>query len=155
MDEKSFKLAISKYESEETKSVINSIDVDFLTSGNIKLLNYAFPLIEKMVIEIFKLLPDSNVEKYEQGTMKTIMAVIEENNQEYIIPKDVEEKISKYFKEECLRNTLFHPSDEVEIKIDDTCILDVLWIIAELLKILNELLKKYSNFEFNDIEYLK
>lgn len=154
MDEKEFKKLVQKYQNSETEKIIGKIDIDLLTSGNLRLLNYAFPLIERIVIEIFKLIPDSHVEKYEQGILKTIIAVIDYNNKDNVIPKEIEEKIRLYFEGECLRNTLFHPNDEEYIDIKSDCNKDMYYIIVNLLIVLNELIKKYSDFDFKDIEYI-
>ena len=76
---------ISAVEDEETINVIGKIDLDILNSQIVESLYYMFPLIERLVLEIYKLIPDADVEHYEQGIMKTLLSIIK-NNEMYVIP---------------------------------------------------------------------
>ena len=78
--DKEVHIAVIKYfENDETKRVIGQIDVDILYEEKVECLYYIFPLIERMVLEIFKLVPESDVEYIEQGIMKTPISIIENN----------------------------------------------------------------------------
>ena len=112
---------------------------------------YSFPLIERIVLEIYKLIPESDVEKYQQGVMKTTMSIIKLNNN--ILPEKTVELIKKYYDgENCLRNKLFHPKEKtLQITID---LDEINYLIMQLLSILREKLEENNIYEFKNIKYL-
>ena len=55
---------------------IGKIDLDVIKDNSFYSLYYKFPLIERIILEIYKVIPGSNVEMYEQGKMKTINSTI-------------------------------------------------------------------------------
>lgn len=142
---------ISAIEDEQTIGIIGKIDKDILNLQIVESLYYMFPLIERMVLEIYKLIPDADVEHYEQGTMKTMLSIIR-NNDVDIIPEKTIDILIKYYDDNCLRNELFHVQKDV---IDISVSFDELsFVIMQLLSILKRLLKENSYFEYKDIEFL-
>lgn len=81
-------------------------------------LYYKIPLIERLVLEIYRSVPGTNIEKYEQGTMKTINSIIKSNSALELIPQNIIEKIDIYFneKDDSSRNVVFHEWGENEKK---------------------------------------
>lgn len=152
--DKDIHIAFIKYfENNETKRVIGEIDVDILYEEKIECLYYAFPLIERMVLEIFKLVPESDVEYIEQGIMKTPISIIENNDSYSILPSYIIDIIKKYYKEDGIRNKLFHIGNE-EISLNVNCFNELLYLIVSLLIILKNKLEEYTNFLFKDIKIL-
>ena len=106
MDKESYIKLIKRNQTDETKKIIGEIDTKFLESDKPESMYYSFPLIEKMIIEIFKLVPDSDIEVYEQGTMRTPIEVINANNKNKVISDDLTKKIVKYFNDDGARNKI-------------------------------------------------
>ena len=79
MDKLSYTDFIKIYEDMETINLIGKIDTEFLNENRIECLYYIFPLIERIVLEIYKLVPEADVEHFEQGTMRTIKSMIDNN----------------------------------------------------------------------------
>lgn len=151
--DKEIHIAFIKYfEDEETKRVIGQIDIDILYKEKVECLYYIFPLIERMVLEIFKLVPESDVEYIEQGKMKTPISIIENNDSYNVLPSYIIDIIKKYYKEDGPRNKLFHIGIE-EIKVDAS-FNELLSLIVNLLIILKNKLKENTNFIFEDIKIL-
>ena len=142
---------INAIQNEETVKLIGHIDTKLLNSGNLKSLYYSFPLIERMVLEIYKLIPEADVEKYEQGIMKTTMSIINSCNN--IIAQKSIELLKKYYDgEDCLRNKLFHPREQsITIKINFK---EINYLIMQLLSVLRNKLEENNKYEFKNIEHL-
>lgn len=142
---------ISAVEDEETINVIGKIDLDILSSQIVESLYYMFPLIERLVLEIYKLIPGADVEQYEQGTMKTLLSIIK-NNKMHVIPDKTIDILVKYYDDDCLRNELFHiQKDVINISVSFD---ELNFVIMQLLSILKRLLKENDCNDFEDIEYL-
>ena len=142
---------ISAVEDEETINLIGKIDLDILNSQIVESLYYMFPLIERLVLEIYKLIPDADVEHYEQGIMKTLLSIIK-NNKMNVIPDKTIDILVKYYDDDCLRNELFHIQKDV---INITVSFDELnFVIMQLISILKRLLKENDCNNFEDIQYL-
>lgn len=139
---------ISVVEDEETINVIGKIDLDILNTQIVESLYYMFPLIERLVLEIYKLIPDADVEHYEQGIMKTLLSIIK-NNKMYVIPDKTIEILVKYYDDDCLRNELFHiQKDVINISVSFD---ELNFVIMQLLSILKRLLKENDCNDFEDI----
>ncbi len=152
MAKESYTELINNNQTDDTKKLIGCIDTNLLNSNKFESLYYSFPLIERMIVEIFKLVPDSDVEVYEQGIMRTTMEVIDANNKNNIISIGLVEKIKKYFGENGARNKIFHvESNEVAVNIS---FVEINQIIMELLEILNKLINEYSEYNYNVISKL-
>ena len=67
---------IKLFESDMTILKVGKIDMEVIYDESFYSLYYKFPLIERLVLEIYKLIPGTNIEMYEQGTMKTINSII-------------------------------------------------------------------------------
>ncbi len=87
---------------------IGIIDFNALDNNNFEVLYYLFPLIEKMFIEILKYYIDSDIELYEQGTYRTLKSVLERPENLKYFNNDLVEVIKYFYKEDGLRNKLFH-----------------------------------------------
>lgn len=143
---------IKAIQNEETTKLIGKIDFELLNSKKLESLYYSFPLIERMVLEIYKLVPDSDVEHYEQGIMKTVISIID-NNKIGVLPQNTINIIKKYFCDSGLRNELFHVKDEViniEVSFDE-----INYIIMQLLSILRTKILENNDYNFQDILLLK
>ena len=152
MDRKSYVDLICDIEDEQTINVIGKIDKEILNAEIIESLYYIFPLVERMILEIYKLIPDADVEHYEQGIMKTPIVIIE-NNKTNVLPEDIVTLIKKYYGDDGLRNELLHIQKEIfEVSVSFD---ELTYLIANLLSILKELLKENSSDNFDDIELLK
>lgn len=153
MDKLSYIDFINLYQNEETICLIGKIDTQFLETRAIECLYYAFPLIERMVLEIFKLIPESDIEHVEQGIMKTVIAIIEANKEFDILPKYIIKLIYKYFDGDCIRNELYHAKEtkfEVEVSF-----LEINFLIMKLLKILKLKIKECNNYKIKPISLLE
>ncbi len=141
---------LNKIENEDTIKLISKLDIDFLKSNKLESLYYSFPLIERIILEIYKLVPDADIEQHEQGIMKTALSIISNNDD--ILPEDIIKIIKKYFDEDGLRNKLFH------IKTDfysfEVSFEEINYLIYQLLVILKCKIKEFKTTQFNDIELL-
>ena len=138
---------LSSIASEINKEIINSY-----MNKVVETLCYSFPLIERLVLEIYKLIPDADVEYYEQGTNRTILSIIEGNKDIEVIPELIIKQLKKYYDKNGLRNEIFHPNGEtitIEVNFEE-----INNIIMHLLSVLKELLKENTEYDFKDIEYL-
>jgi hypothetical protein len=141
---------ISAIQNQETIKIIGAIDTNILNTQVIESLYYSLPLIERMVLEIYKLVPEADVEHYEQGTMKTISSIIENNIQ--VIPENTISLIKDIYGEDGIRNKLLHNKSEtisIEVSFEK-----INFIIMQLLSILKEKLNESSIFELRNITYL-
>lgn len=152
MDRLKYLDSIKENQNEKTINLVGDIDIDLLNNQIVETLYYAFPLIERLILEIYKQIPDADVEQYEQGTSKTILSIIN-NNKVNIIPEYVKELIFKYYDgDDSLRNQLFHPKEgvvNIKVSFEETN-----YIIMQLLSILKNLLKENDSYNFKVIEYL-
>lgn len=143
---------IKAIEDEQTINIVGNIDTDFLSNKIVENLYYSFPLIERLILEIYKQIPDADVEQYEQGTSKTILSIINHNKVD-IIPEYIKNLIYKYYDgDDALRNQLFHPKEDV-VNIN-VSFEEINYIIMQLLSILKNLLKENDSYNFKEIEYL-
>ncbi len=145
---------IKLFESDISISKIGKIDMLVIDDTSFDSLYYKFPLIERLVLEIYKAIPGTNIEMYRQGTMKTLNSIINSNKINVILP-DLHEMINKYFYESnnSPRNTIFHPSENTSIKVEVN-FEEINCIIAKLLALLNHISKEYSLATLNKIEKL-
>lgn len=130
--------------------LLGNIDYELLNSNKAESLYYSLPLIERIILEIYKLVPDSNIESFEQGIMRTPMKIMEAN--EEVLPKDLLENIKTIYKDDGLRNKIFHPTgDTLKIKVD---FYEINKIIFRLLEILIQKLETISIVSFKRISPL-
>ena len=152
MDKEIYIAFIKYFENDETKRVIGQIDVEILHEEKVECLYYIFPLIEKMILKIFKLVPESDVEYIEQGIMKTHISIIENNDSSKVLPSYIIDIIKKYYKEDGPRNKLLHIGNaEITVNVSFN---ELLYLISNLLIILKNKLEEYTNFSFEDIKIL-
>lgn len=141
---------IKAIQNNDTIKLIGDIDVDLLRLNKIESLNYSFPLIERMILEIYKLVPESDVEHYEQGVMKTPISIID-NNIEFL-PENTVNIIKRIYGDDGIRNKLFHVKSEViniEVSFEETN-----YLIMQLLSILRDKINENKGFAIKDIAYL-
>ena len=79
-----YEMMIKVFENSDTIALIGNIDIQTLRNNNVETLYYEFPLIERVVLEIYKMLPLSDVEQYTQGTMRTILEIINKDSNKCI-----------------------------------------------------------------------
>lgn len=143
------------FESEITISRIGKIDMEVIEDKSYYSLYYKFPLIERLVLEIYRSVPGTNIEKYEQGTMKTINSIIKSNSALELIPQNIIEKINVYFneKDDSPRNVVFHEWGENEKNVVVN-FEEINYIISNLLALLNHMSKEYNLATLKKIETL-
>lgn len=153
MDKMSYTDFIKCYQNDDTIKTVGTIDVEFLKSNKVESLYYSFPLIERMVLEIYKLVPETDVEHLDQGVMKTIMSIIEGNREYNILPIYIIKIIEKYFGDTGERNKLFHIREEtINIEVSFR---EINFLIMKLLKILKDKLNDIDKIEFRNVVHLK
>ncbi len=147
-----FKNEAEKYYLKEMKNTIGIIDLQVLESRTIDSLYYIFPLIERLVIEILKYKPDSNIEFYKQGKYRTLNSILEvEENHKYF-DSNLVNLIKKYYEEDGLRNRIMHyKGDNNNISLTTIDLLSTKVIVVKLLKLYNLTLKQYDSMELNEI----
>lgn len=139
-------------ESEQTIGVIGKIDKEIISAQIVESLYYIFPLIERIVLEIYKLIPDADVEHYEQGIMKTLLSIINSNNSINIIPKNTIDILNKYYGDGGLRNQLLHANkDVIDIKVSFN---ELNFVLMRVLSIFKEMLNENIFDSFEDIKVL-
>lgn len=149
-----FKQEVEKYYLPEMVNTIGKVDLIVLEDRTEESLYYLFPLIERLVVEILKYKPDSNIEFYEQGTYRTLNSILEvEENKKYF-DKDLVILIKKYYEENGLRNKMLHFRGENNIKLTTIDLLATKVITIKLLKLYNLTLKQFDNTELNEIALL-
>ena len=155
MDRFRFSDSIKNKQNDKTINLIGKIDIPVLDSNKIESVYYSFPLIERMVLEIYKLVPEADIEHYEQGTMRTILSIIEENdnyNNEMIIPEVLVNLLKDIFGEDGPRNRMLHVREgSIEIKVSFQ---QINYIIMNLLEILKNMIERNEMYSFNKIEPL-
>lgn len=152
MARKSYVDIIAAIEDEQTIQVIGKIDKDILNAQIVESLYYIFPLIERIVLEIYKLIPDADIEHYQQGVRKTLLSIIN-NNRKDILPSNIIATLQKYYDDDGLRNELFHVTGdtfEYSVSFDE-----LNYLIMHLLSILKRLLNDNVICGFEDIELLQ
>lgn len=143
---------IKAIQDEETIKLIGEIDLKLLNSQTVESLYYSFPLIERLVLEIYKLIPYADVEQYDQGIMRPIVSIID-GNSDYILPENIVEIIKKYFDDDGARNQLFHNKvGVINIKVSFD---EINFAIMQLLSILKIKISENSDFNFENIEYFE
>lgn len=149
-----FKKETEKYYLPEMSSTIGIIDLKELESRNVDSLYYIFPLIERLVVEILKYKPDSNVEFYEQGTYRTLNSILEvEENSKYF-DMNLVSLMKTYYTDNGLRNKILHFKGESYITVTIIDLLATKVIVVKLLKLYNSTLKQYGNLELSEIALL-
>jgi len=143
------------FKNKEVILKIGKIDMNVINAKSLVSLYYKFPLIERLVLEIYKAIPGSNIEIYEQGTMKTINSIIDNNQSIDVLGPKIKDIINKYFFDSNTspRNILFHPKGEgtPNIKVDFE---EINELIKNLLNILIDVVRKNKNFKFKKIKKL-
>lgn len=147
---------IGALENNDTTSLIGKIDIETLQYNRVETLYYELPLIERIVLEIYKMLPLSDVEYYQQGTMRTIMELINKDSHSYF-PENLIMILQKYFGDDGLRNSLFHVKDDVgniEIDMGKLNYNELNFSLMQLLSILRDTCAMYSIDKIGMIELI-
>lgn len=141
---------VNFFENKYTISLIDKIDVNLLNSNLFESLYYSLPLIEKMILEIHKLIPESDIENYDQGIMKTPNSIIDSNIK--ILPESLINIIKEIYGENGIRNQIFHiKEDTISITVSYE---QINYLIANLLIILKNRIDKYNGFTVKNVEYI-
>lgn len=152
MDKKEYVEFIEMYESDDTKKIIGKLDINILKLEKIENLYYTLPLIERLVVEIYKHSPGTDIECYNQGIIRTPISIIESNKKLEILPRYLIKIIKKYYKPSGIRNKIFHlEMDKIRIKVNFK---EINFVIMKLLKILRNKCEEYNNFKITTIELI-
>ena len=149
--------AIKNIENDNTKKLIGEIDTDAIENLSIESLYYVFPLIERIVVEIYKLLPLKDVEQYRQGYMRTVISILDKDDNT-IFPQQVIDSLNRYYGDTGLRNKLLHGNDDVGhfvITSNDLDYDELINILKELLIILKDSCEKYTIEDLGKIEKIE
>lgn len=152
-----YEMIIKAVENDETINLVGKIDIEAIKKNSIESLYYLFPLIERVVLEIYKLLPLSDVEFYQQGTMRTIMEMINKDSNNYF-PDNLISILQKYFADDGLRNKLFHVKDDIgTISIDqkELDFEEIKFALMQLISILRDTCRHYTIEKIGTIETFK
>ena len=144
---------IKAIEDESTERIIGKIKTELLNVRVAENLYYIFPLIERMVVEIYKLVPGANIEQYEKRVLKTINSILVLNINLNIIPIELSRIIQDYFKSDGLRNKLFHINSNKQFTFQIN-IGEINYVIMHLLSILKKLDQNYQITNLKVIEKL-
>ena len=152
MDKKEYVEFIEIYESDDTKKIIGKLDINILKLEKIENLYYTLPLIERLVVEIYKQSPGTDIECYNQGIIRTPISIIESNKKLEILPRYLVKIIKKYYKPSGIRNKIFHlEKDKIRVKVNFK---EINFVIMKLLKILRNKCEEYNNFKITTIELI-
>lgn len=144
-----FVKCIDKLQNDKTIDLIGKIDTVMLNSNRIESVYYSFPLIERMVVEIYKLVPESDIEYHDQGKIRTIDSILDCNDNK-IISQQIVDLIKKYYGEDGPRNKIFHVKEKsIQVVVVFN---QINFIIMSLLKTLKELVEKYEGYRFKEIK---
>lgn len=152
----SYEKIIKALENDYTKRLIGDIDVETISSNCVEALFYEFPLIERITLEIYKMLPMSDVEHYQQGVMRTILEIVRKDTNNYF-PENLINILQKYFGDDGIRNKLFHPKDtngNLIIKSDELDFQEIKFVIMQLVSILRDTYGKYNINDLGKIELI-
>lgn len=150
MDKFTYLDNIIKIQNNDTIQLIGRIDIDLLNINRIESLNYSLPLIERMILEIYKLVPESDVENYEQGIMKTPISILDNNAE--VLPESIVNIIKRIYGDDGIRNKLFHvKSETINITVSFE---EINYLIMQLLSILRDKINENKSFEVKDVNYI-
>lgn len=152
-----YEMIIKAVENDETINLVGKIDIEAIKKNSIESLYYLFPLIERVVLEIYKLLPLSDVEFYQQGTMRTIMEMINKDSNNYF-PDNLISILQKYFADDGLRNKLFHVKDDIgtiSIVQKELDFEEIKFALMQLISILRDTCSHYTIEKIGTIETFK
>ena len=105
MDQKEFVYRIKQVENNDTEEKFGKIDINHVNLHSLGSLYYLFPLIERIVIEIFDFIPEANIEVSNQGTYKTMSEIIKGNT---IFDVEINSLLIEYYSDNGVRNTIIH-----------------------------------------------
>ncbi len=138
----------------EMKSTIGDIDVNMIEDRTEKSLYYLFPLIERIIVEILKYKPDTDIEFSEQGTYRTLNSILSVNKNAKYFDNDLVVLIKEYYSENGLRNQMMHFRGQDNIEISFVDLLEIKVILTKLLKIYKLTLMNIEKILDKDIELL-
>lgn len=150
MDQKEFAYRIKQIENNDTEEKFGKIDINHVNLHSLGSLYYLFPLIERIVIEIFDFIPEANIEVSDQGTYKTMSEIIKNNT---IFDVDINSLLIEYYSDNGVRNTIIHNNKNnfpISITFEN-----LYYLLVYLLEKYVELAKKYDAFIFKIIEEIE
>ena len=149
----SYRAYFDQEHSEQFNKIINKNNIDLFDIDDISVFLYLFPLIERLIVEILDISTLVNIECKEQGKIRTVNSLIQQDETRVILGNDLIEKISKYFNESGIRNKMMHYNpNENTIKSTLEDINEVKEIAICLCKIYEKELKKYDSIVIDKID---
>ena len=150
MDQKEFAYRIKQIENNDIEEKFGKIDINHINLHSLGSLYYLFPLIERIVIEIFDFIPEANIEVSDQGTYKTMSEIIKDNT---IFDVEINSLLIEYYSDNGVRNTIIH-NNKNNFPISIT-FGNLYYLLVYLLEKYVELTKKYDTFIFKPIEEIE
>ena len=150
MDQKEFVYRIKQVENNDTEEKFGKIDINHINLHSLGSLYYLFPLIERIVIEIFDFIPEANIEVSNQGTYRTMLEIIKDST---IFDVEINSLLLEYYSDNGVRNTIIH-NNKNNFPISIT-FGKLYYLLVYLLEKYVELAKKYDAFTFKPIEEIK
>lgn len=131
----------NKIKTQNVRELVSHIDFETFFNNDISSLYYIFPLLEWLITKIAS---GYDVEKYNQGETRTIIAILDKNPN--LFSNQIKKLILKYYGENGLRNIVMHYSDEKKIPVNKRELYELLEML--LIKLDNDSSNTYdSNIE--------
>lgn len=146
----SYKTFLETILTEDLNRIVCDKDISLFDVNDISVLLYFFPLIERLIVEILDLSTLINIECKEQGTLRTVNSMIQQEEIHLIFDEPLIKKISKYYGDDGLRNIMMHFYPNME-KI--SCSIEEINEIKEIAIILAGIyIKERKKYEYSTIE---
>lgn len=151
----SYSTYFDKKHSEQFNKIVCKNYTTLFNIDDISVFLYLFPFVERLIVEILDLSTLVNIECKEQGILRTVNSLIQQDEANMILGEELIKKIAKYFSDEGIRNKLMHfnpNEDMVSCTIAD--INEVKEIAISLCDIYERELEKYDYKVINKIDLI-
>ena len=87
----SYRVYFNQEHSEQFNKIINRNNIDLFDIDDISVFLYLFPLIERLIVEILDISTLVNIECKEQGKIRTVNSLIQQDETRVILINEVKE----------------------------------------------------------------
>ena len=137
------------------KKLFPKLSDEVMDSKFVDCLYRFLPLIERLIVEIYSLTNIINVEIKEQGTIRTINSILENNEDSLNLPIDIKEALKKSFSNDGIRNKLMHYHENYEyIILTSTQLYNIKDAFLFLCNKYEKEYELYNNLELVEIKLL-